>query len=68
MFHYNVTSSQCECLLLLLRGTIHGDPALLPEVAGEADEVDILLDVVHDLGLCWWRGGQIVAYSPQLLR
>ncbi len=40
-----------EGLLLLLADAVLGDFALLPQVGGEDDQVEVLLDVVHNLGL-----------------
>ena len=48
---FTFASGKREGLLLLIRDAILGNLALITEVGSEADQVEVLLDVVHDFGL-----------------
>ena len=46
----DLASGEGESLLVLLRHALRGNLALVSQVGGEADQVEVLLDVVHNLG------------------
>ena len=46
----DLASGEGESLLVLLRHVLSGNLALVSQVGGEADQVEVLLDVVHNLG------------------
>ena len=47
----NLATGQGESLLVVLRSSILAEDGCLTQVGGEADHVEVLVDVVHDLGL-----------------
>jgi hypothetical protein len=47
----HLSSGERKVLLLLFADSVDGVFALFPEVTGEADKVEVLLNVVHDFGL-----------------
>ena len=44
-------TGQSEGLLVFIGDTVLGNLALVSEVSGEADQIEVLLNVVHDFGL-----------------
>merc|ERR1712223_2166592 len=46
----NFATSQSESLLVFISDTILGTLALITEISSEADQIEVLLDVVHDFG------------------
>merc|ERR1712018_486703 len=46
----NFATSQSESLLVFVSDTILGNLALITEISSEADQIEVLLDVVHDFG------------------
>ena len=53
-------TGQSEGLLVFVGDAVLGNLALVTKVSGEADQIEVLLNVVHDFGL-WEEGRQIVA-------
>merc|ERR1711917_65572 len=47
----DLAAGQGEVLLVLFRGGILGQDGGLAQVGGEANDVEVLVDIVHDLGL-----------------
>ncbi len=46
-----LSALESKGLLLLLGDAVLGGGDLLPKIGGEADQIEVLLDVVHDFGL-----------------
>merc|ERR1719273_1187899 len=47
----NFSAGQAESLFVFVSDTILGNLALITEICSEADQIEVLLDVVHDFGL-----------------
>ena len=47
---HTFAASQSESLLVFVSDTILGNLALITEISSEADQIEVLLDVVHDFG------------------
>ena len=45
------SAGQAESLFVFVSDTILGNLALITEICSEADQIEVLLDVVHDFGL-----------------
>merc|ERR1719378_1772542 len=55
----DLAAGQGEVLLVLVGGGILGQDGGLTQVGGEANDVEVLVDVVHDLGLEEGLGGVV---------
>ena len=60
------SSRESEVLLLVLRTGFSGQVSCLPHVGGEDDQVEVLVDVVHDLHLEESLGGVVHDLVAQL--
>merc|ERR1719273_1415982 len=47
----NFSAGQAEGLFVFVSDTILGNLALITEICSEADQIEVLLDVIHDFGL-----------------
>merc|ERR1719193_938488 len=62
----HLSTSEGEVLLVLVRGSILAEDSSLTQVGGKADEIEVLVDVVHDLGLKEGLGGIVHDFVAQL--
>merc|ERR1712141_626671 len=62
----NFSSSQTILLLLIIRPSVLGQLSSFAHVCGEDNEIEVLVDVVHDLGLEEHLGGVVHDLVAQL--
>ena len=62
----DLSSGEGEVLLVIFRGLVLGKDGGLTQVSGEADQVEVLVDVVHDLGLKEGLGSVIHDFVAKL--